>query len=66
MTRVSTLAAKSEYGIITNEILDEIFNRRIVAADLLSHSTGLREHHAGWAVREALISVRQQLEGLIR
>lgn len=56
---------RPKYGIITHETLDDMFTRRLLAADYLSHSGNLRTSHAAYMVREALIAVRKELEELI-
>jgi hypothetical protein len=55
-----------KYIFMTEEMLHELFDSRILAADLLSRSINLREHHAGWAVRETLITIKKELEGLLQ
>jgi hypothetical protein len=63
--RASSLKKKAEYGIITREILEEIFTRRLLAADLLSRAEGKATSHAAKMVRTTLEAVRAELEGKI-
>lgn len=63
--RVSNLAQKEEYGIITVEILDEIFSQRMMAADLLSIDRDDRTAHAAKTVRFTLESLYSDFASLI-
>lgn len=65
MHRVSSLASKAVYGVITPEIVEEIFERRLLAADLLSRVDDKRTSHAAKMVRTALEGVRSEIEELI-
>jgi hypothetical protein len=59
--RVSNLASKAVYGVITPETVDDIFNRRLLAADLLSRTQDRRVAHAATMVRTTLEAVRDEL-----
>jgi hypothetical protein len=63
--RVSPLASKRVYGVITLDTLDEIFTRRLLAADLLSRVEERRISHAAKMVRTTLEEVRSELKELI-
>lgn len=65
-TKLSIAGPRPKYGIITNETIDQIFIRRLMVADLLSHSDGVKAGHAGWAVRETLLAIRKELSELIQ
>jgi hypothetical protein len=56
---------RPQYGIITHEIMDNMFARRLLAADYLSHSRNPRTRHAAYMVRETLIALRKEMEELI-
>lgn len=65
-SRVATAAKhRREYGIITQEILDDIFTQRLIAADLISRSDIARQHHAGQMVLLTLDTVKKELERLL-
>jgi hypothetical protein len=53
------------YGIVTPAILTELFDTRMLTADLLSRSTDEREAHAARQVLLTLDALRSQIEGLI-
>ena len=53
------------YGIITPEIIDELFDKRMLAADLLSRSDTPRQSHAAKMVLITLDTLKAELEGLI-
>lgn len=63
--RVSELAVGARYGVITDETLSDMFDKRMLVADLLSHSTDAKE--AFWAslVLQTLSEIRKELEGRI-
>jgi hypothetical protein len=53
------------YGIITPATIGEVFDRRMLVADLLSRSTDKSEAFAARQVLLTLDAVRSQLEELI-
>lgn len=63
--RVSSLAKKARYGVITDAILEEIFAKRMLTAGLLTRARDKKE--AFWAslVLHTLTSIREELEGRI-
>jgi hypothetical protein len=63
--RVSNLAAKAIYGVITPEIVSDICDRRLLAADLLSRASDQSTSHAAKMVRETVIGIREELTELI-
>jgi hypothetical protein len=63
--RVSNLAVKAVYGVITPETVEAICNRRLLAADLLSRVDDDRTAHAAKMVRETVLGIREELMGLI-
>lgn len=61
VARVSEIPRRVEYGIVTRETVDDIFNRRLLAADLLSRTQDRRVAHAATMVRTTLEAVRDEL-----
>lgn len=60
--RVSSLAEEARYGVITDETLSDLFDNRMLVADLLSHSADPQE--AFWAslVLQTLSEIRKELK----
>jgi hypothetical protein len=56
---------RPRYAIVTEEKINELFEERLLVADLLARSDGLRDHAAGWAVRETLLAIKKELEELV-
>jgi hypothetical protein len=63
--RVSQLAEKAVYGVITPEIVEQICDRRLLAADLLARTKDRRTSHAAKVVRETVQGIREELMELI-
>lgn len=63
--RVSNLASKAEYGVITHEIVEEICDRRMLAADFLSWVDDDRTSHAAKMVLLTVEGIRNELMELI-
>lgn len=63
--RVSALAAKAEYGVITEEIVEEICSKRMLAADFLSRVDEDRTSHAAKMVLLTVEGIRNELRELI-
>lgn len=59
--RVSSVSPRVEYGIVTRETIDDIFNQRLLAADLLSRTHDRCTAHAASMVRTTLEAVRDEL-----
>lgn len=60
--RVSSLAEEARYGVITDETLSDLFDKRMLVADLLRHSDDAQE--AFWAslVLQTLSEIRKELK----
>jgi hypothetical protein len=63
--KVSALAKEAVYGVITEETIHEIFDRRMLTADLLTHSSDKQEAFAAFLVLQTLKAIREELEGRI-
>jgi hypothetical protein len=57
--------ARVEYGIVTHETIGDIFDQRLLAADLLSRDSNKRTSHAAVMVRTTLEAVRDELLGMM-
>jgi hypothetical protein len=64
--RVSALAEKAVYGVITPEILEGIFYTRILTADLISRSSDRQMAFEGTLIRNTLETIKAEFQELIR
>ena len=65
VVRVSSLAEEARYGIITEETLEEIFDNRMLAADVCSRSSEPDMAFTAKIVLRTLLSIREELQGRI-
>lgn len=67
MSKVSNLRLKERrrYAIVTPEVVEEIFNRRLLAADLLARVDDRETSHAAKMVRLTLEAVRAEIERMM-
>jgi hypothetical protein len=56
---------KKEFGVITKELLAEVFDEKMLTASLLTHSNNDQEAFMAALVLRALSTVRKELEGKI-
>jgi hypothetical protein len=54
------------YGVITEDVIRQICQKRLLAADLLSHASDRPTSHAAFMVRETVASIEAELMELIR